>query len=431
MRTIQTFLFIAILAFPANGIAADPVKAIVSIEAKLPSGKSNNGTGFYASGDGYILTCYHLIEGAKEIEITDSSLVSLKSSADELVVGAVSGKWDIAIIKITKKNYKTPAFLGLDGESSGNLTKKNQLHAVGNPQRIRGLQFDAKPAQDGFIQSGKLNDTDGKALFSLENVNLIPLQMTIGNGMSGAPVLKDEKAVGILSGSLVKDKGTFGTLAWAIPISYLSKENAEGFTNLSKRPEEIRKWPALELMSSNGKSLFSQPDLDPKVERQRTKARELLAKMEQLSTKMLEAPAKNQKDHDDYYADVDARINEAVQLAGKIESELIKTKFEAILPKEARRGLFSFDALASNVDHINDDVELDRRRLKSAFEGANENMITLKSTSNLLPLLAGRFLLNSKILRNSLDKAKNAFGDLLVEEMDAIQLISEARRTKR
>jgi len=254
MKTIVSFHAIVFLSVATNLNAAEPLKAIVAIEAKLPNGKISNGTGFFASDDGIIITCYHVIEGSKNIIINDSSKHTLDSATKEIEIVAVSGRYDLALLRVLGK-YKPSSYLSLDGELAGKLTPRDNLEAYGNPQRIRDQNFHGSPTQKGFMLSKKLNDSEAMPLCNLEDVNLIPLDMTVGNGMSGCPVLKDDKVIGVLSGSLSDTKGTVRTIAWAIPVSYISEDGLKHFKKLSASPEDIKNWPSLDLMSRNWKRL--------------------------------------------------------------------------------------------------------------------------------------------------------------------------------
>lgn len=103
--------------------------SIVSIEANLDVGVSS-GTGCVITSNGIILTSLHVVNKAKNIEITTSSGRTYKGK----VIAILRDKNDLALVKIdTKENLQTVKF----GDSE-NVKVGQQVLAIGNPFGFRG-----------------------------------------------------------------------------------------------------------------------------------------------------------------------------------------------------------------------------------------------------------------------------------------------------
>jgi hypothetical protein len=88
-----------------------------------------------------------------------------------------------------------------------------QLTTIGHPYGWEFQTLPVSPTQDGFADSTSILSRAGRPLFT-KSIDVIPLNLTIYNGMSGAPVLDSKgAAIALLSGSL----NVGGSLAWAIP----------------------------------------------------------------------------------------------------------------------------------------------------------------------------------------------------------------------
>lgn len=98
--------------------------AIVAIEAQLEDGLSA-GTGCIVSYDGLILTGYHVVEGAKEIDITTANGQTYKAK----FVAKMENKKDLALLKIEgKERFSTVSFA-----DSENVKVGQRVLSIGNP----------------------------------------------------------------------------------------------------------------------------------------------------------------------------------------------------------------------------------------------------------------------------------------------------------
>ena len=98
--------------------------AIVSVEAQLKDGISA-GTGCIVSGEGLILTGSHVVEGAKEIEVTTYNGQTYKAK----FIAKMADKKDLALLKIEpNSNLVTVSF----GDSE-EVKVGQKVLTIGNP----------------------------------------------------------------------------------------------------------------------------------------------------------------------------------------------------------------------------------------------------------------------------------------------------------
>lgn len=103
--------------------------SIVAIEANLEQGVSS-GTGCIISPDGVILTSLHVVNKAKNIEITTSSGKTYKGK----VVALLRDKNDLALVRIEPKEPLQTVKFG----DSENVRVGEEVLAIGNPFGFRG-----------------------------------------------------------------------------------------------------------------------------------------------------------------------------------------------------------------------------------------------------------------------------------------------------
>ena len=103
--------------------------SIVAIEANLERGVSS-GTGCIISPDGVILTSLHVVNKAKNIEITTSTGKTYKGK----VIALLRDKNDLALVKIEPKEPLQTVKFG----NSENIRVGEEVLAIGNPFGFRG-----------------------------------------------------------------------------------------------------------------------------------------------------------------------------------------------------------------------------------------------------------------------------------------------------
>lgn len=158
--------------------------------------RHGQGSGFIVSGDGYILTNAHVVDGADEVVVKLNDKREFRAK----VVGADS-RTDVAVLKIGAKGLPTVA--------------------IGDPEKLRvGEWVLAIGAPFGFENSATAGIVSAKGR-SLPQENYVPFIQTdvaVNPGNSGGPLfnLKGE-VVGINSQILSRSGGYMG-LSFSIPI---------------------------------------------------------------------------------------------------------------------------------------------------------------------------------------------------------------------
>jgi hypothetical protein len=164
------------------------------------------------AGKSYILTCYHNLSGCKKFEVFSS----IYGQVDDVKIAAYDDVRDIILLSYTLKKGVYPKNLQL-GQIPRNLSSIKGI-AIGHPNSITEQKFEVRfTSENGQIPVKSLFDNSGRPIFNLSSeFNIIPIDLTIYGGMSGAPVIVNSFVIGILSGSV----NTGGSIGWAIPIYY-------------------------------------------------------------------------------------------------------------------------------------------------------------------------------------------------------------------
>jgi S1-C subfamily serine protease len=165
-----------------------------------PVPQQGQGSGFIIDGDGHILTNYHVIAGARQVEVTLSN--KKKYRAD--VIGSDRQK-DLAVLQIPAKNL-TPAVLG----DSKSLEVGQKVYAIGNPFGLSGTMT------RGIISSIRsVRGPEGNAIDQA-----IQTDAAINPGNSGGPLLNSHgEVIGINSMILTGGAEQSAGVGFAIPIN--------------------------------------------------------------------------------------------------------------------------------------------------------------------------------------------------------------------
>lgn len=171
-----------------------------------PVSSAAAGSGFVITQDGYILTNYHVIDGATKIKV---SFVD-GASYDATLVGGEEEN-DIAVLKIDATGLK-PVVIG----DSDNIKVGEQVVAIGNPlgELTYSMTQGIVSAKDRSItmQNGDV-------------MNMIQTDTAINSGNSGGPLFDMYgQVIGITSAKLSNSSGTSSAatiegLGFAIPIN--------------------------------------------------------------------------------------------------------------------------------------------------------------------------------------------------------------------
>lgn len=186
---------------PPDSIYELACEQVVSISAD--SVPAVSGTGFAVTEDGYIVTCYHIVEGAQKHSYTVRVSTHEGDSYEAEIVGT-DEKDDLAVLKIDAET--TPAALG----SSDELKVGDTVYAVGDP--YSGLEFSMCRGFVSALERRIKPEGVQKAL------TVFQLDAALNFGNSGGPVYDDRgRVVGIVSAKY--DDVSAEGICFAIPIS--------------------------------------------------------------------------------------------------------------------------------------------------------------------------------------------------------------------
>ena len=203
-----TFLLLMISPVSALNFGADELinisvyerinPAIVAIEANLADGFSA-GTGCVIRSDGVILTGSHVIDEAKEIDVTTSDGKVYKAS----VLAKMGKNNDLALLKISPKSrLRTIAF----GDSS-DVKVGQKVLAIGNPFGFSGT------LTSGIVS--RIDYAKGR----------IQTDAAINPGCSGGPLLNSQGEVIGISQSIYNPDNNISNIGigFAIPVNEAKK----------------------------------------------------------------------------------------------------------------------------------------------------------------------------------------------------------------
>ena len=160
--------------------------------------EQGQGSGFLLDRQGHILTNYHVIAGAQQVEVT----LSNRSKYPARVVG-VDRAHDLAVIQITAPNL-TPATLG----DSKDLMVGQKVFAIGNPFGLNGTMT------RGIISS--IRSVRGPESFIDE---AIQTDAAINPGNSGGPLLNSRGEVIGINTMIASSVGQSSGVGFAVPIN--------------------------------------------------------------------------------------------------------------------------------------------------------------------------------------------------------------------
>lgn len=163
-----------------------------------------SGSGFILTEDGYILTNYHVIEGASAIKVT----LYDGTAYDAALIGYDESN-DIAVLKVNAEGL-TPVVLG----DSDNLNVGDSVVAIGNP--LGELTFS--------LTTGVVSALDREVTLSSElTMNLIQTDCAINSGNSGGALFNlYGEVIGITNAkysSSSSSGASIDNIGFAIPIN--------------------------------------------------------------------------------------------------------------------------------------------------------------------------------------------------------------------
>jgi S1-C subfamily serine protease len=162
--------------------------------------QQGQGTGFIIDQQGHILTNYHVVENARQVEVT---LHNRKKYKAEII--GTDPTHDLAVVKIEATGL-TPAVLG----DSRNLAVGQKVFAIGNPFGLSGTMT------RGIVSSIRAIQNPNGAQID----DAIQTDAAINPGNSGGPLLNSRaEVIGINSMILTGGAEQSAGVGFAIPIN--------------------------------------------------------------------------------------------------------------------------------------------------------------------------------------------------------------------
>jgi S1-C subfamily serine protease len=164
------------------------------------------GSGFLIDKEGHILTNYHVVQGAQQIEVTLGDQASDKTRAMAKLIGD-DPRNDIALIQIDMKDKNiTPLTLG----DSRSLVVGQRALAIGNPFGFSStLTTGVVSALGRTVQTSETTVID----------EAIQTDAAINRGNSGGPLLDSHGQVIGINSAIYAPSNTTAGIAFAIPIN--------------------------------------------------------------------------------------------------------------------------------------------------------------------------------------------------------------------
>ncbi len=171
-----------------------------------PQASTSLGSGFVVDKDGYIVTNYHVIENAQEVEVN--------FSGDDRVPAKVVGSdpsTDLAVLKIgTQARALTPLPLG----NSDAVRVGDAVVAIGNP-------FGLERSVTAGIVSALQRDITAPNGYTIDKV--IQTDAPINQGNSGGPLLNARGEVIGVNSQIESETGGNVGIGFAVPVNTLKE----------------------------------------------------------------------------------------------------------------------------------------------------------------------------------------------------------------
>jgi S1-C subfamily serine protease len=161
--------------------------------------QEGQGSGFIIDREGHVLTNYHVIEDARQVEVTLHNRKKYRAT----VVGT-DRSHDLAIIQI-KAPELSPMALG----DSRNLQVGQKVYAIGNPFGLAGT------LTSGIVSSIRSVQEPGGATID----EAIQTDAAINPGNSGGPLLNSHGEVVGINTMIASNSGQNAGIGFAIPIN--------------------------------------------------------------------------------------------------------------------------------------------------------------------------------------------------------------------
>lgn len=180
-----------------------PATVLIAAEARL---ETEYGTGFFLRADGYLLTSYHVVDGANVITVT---LYEGKTVKAETVWGSEAD--DLALLKVSGRGYQTVTIGDSDAVKAG-----ARAVAVGNP---------AGESCAWSVTQGIISATDRQTVVTLNGKTvrrtMLQTDAPLNTGNSGGPLCNARgEVIGVVDWKLAG----YESLGMVIPINDVMKQ---------------------------------------------------------------------------------------------------------------------------------------------------------------------------------------------------------------
>lgn len=186
-------------------VYAENAPAVVTIGSVYQTSggtKQSRGSGFIITSDGYVVTNYHVVEGASSVVVQ-----TFGGATYDATVKGYDVSNDVALLKIEAENLPTVSF-----GSSDNLQVGDQVVAIGNP--LGELTFSMTV---GYVSAkDRVVNTEG------DSITMLQTDAAINAGNSGGPLFDmNGKVIGIITAKYSGNSSSGASiegLGFAIPI---------------------------------------------------------------------------------------------------------------------------------------------------------------------------------------------------------------------
>ncbi|MBI5273664.1 MAG: Do family serine endopeptidase [Chlamydiales bacterium] len=174
--------------------------------------RRSQGSGFFVTSDGYIMTNFHVVKDATKITVDLNP--PLEKQLDATLVGG-DPQTDIAILKVDGSNYPFLQF-----GSSDEMDVGEWVVAVGNPFQLQAS------VTVGVVSAKGRNDLQ---ITDLED--FIQTDAAINPGNSGGPLLNLDAQVIGMNTAILSPSGGYMGIGFAIPSSILKNVQQQIISN--------------------------------------------------------------------------------------------------------------------------------------------------------------------------------------------------------
>jgi serine protease Do len=205
---------------------------------------TSSGSGVIISKDGYIVTNFHVVKDADDIEVVTNNN---KQSYKARLIGS-DNSTDLALLKIEEKNMPTVSF-----GNSDNLQIGEWVLAVGNPFNLTST------VTAGIVSAKGRNINVVNSRFPIES--FIQTDAAINPGNSGGALVNTRGELVGINTAIASNTGSYNGYGFAIPSNIVQKivrdliefsEVQRGFTGMDVKDIDSRMAKELNIQDNLG-----------------------------------------------------------------------------------------------------------------------------------------------------------------------------------